>query len=107
MHPDNDLPKLATCTTCRFKEDLSNYWTAVMYFKHQNGSYIRVCLSSVDTADYELTWIYQVPQMANQFTGSPQGGMTVYYIQPPGNVKVTSFKKVWVSNSALYRSHCW
>jgi hypothetical protein len=32
--------------------------------------------------------------MANQFTGSPSGGMTVYYIQPPGNQKVTSFPKV-------------
>lgn len=42
MDPGNDLPSLATCTTCRFEEDLSNYWTAVMYFKHPNGSYIRV-----------------------------------------------------------------
>ncbi|EAU82295.2 WSC domain-containing protein [Coprinopsis cinerea okayama7 len=41
MDPDLDLPNLATCTTCRFKEDKSNYWTAVMYFKHPNGSFIR------------------------------------------------------------------
>ena len=32
--------------------------------------------------------------MANQFTGSPNGGMTVYYIQPSNNQKVTSFPKV-------------
>ena len=37
-----DFPNVATCTTCRFKENKSNYWTAVMYFKHPNGSYIRV-----------------------------------------------------------------
>jgi len=42
MDPKNDLPAMTTCTTCRFKEDKSNYWTAVMYFKHPNGSYIRV-----------------------------------------------------------------
>lgn len=42
MHPDLDIERIATCTTCRFKEDKSNYWTAVMYFKHPNGSYIRV-----------------------------------------------------------------
>lgn len=42
MDPSLDLPNLATCTTCRFKENKSNYWTAVMYFKHTNGSYIRV-----------------------------------------------------------------
>ena len=38
----------------------------------------------------------QVPQMANQFTGSPNGGMTVYYIQPANNQKVTSFPKVQI-----------
>ncbi|CAA7262735.1 unnamed protein product [Cyclocybe aegerita] len=75
MDPDLDLPSLSTCTTCRFKEDLSNYWTAVLFFKHPNGSYIRV------------------PQMANQFIGSPNGGMTVYYIQPMNNQRVTAFKK--------------
>ncbi|EAU86359.2 hypothetical protein CC1G_05353 [Coprinopsis cinerea okayama7 len=75
MHPDNDLPALSTCTTCRFKEDFSNYWTAIMYFKHSNGSFIRV------------------PQIPNHYTGAPDGGMTIYYIQPPGGEKVTAFAK--------------
>ncbi|TEB28238.1 hypothetical protein FA13DRAFT_1735873 [Coprinellus micaceus] len=78
-------PNLATCTTCRFKENKSNYWTAVMYFKHTNGSYIRV------------------PQIANHITGAPNGGMTVYYVQHPSGVKVTAFPKgfrmITVSNS--------
>ncbi|RXW19477.1 hypothetical protein EST38_g6367 [Candolleomyces aberdarensis] len=47
-----------------------------MYFKHPNGSYIRV------------------PQIENTGTGLPNGGMTVYYIQPPTNEKVTAFSKV-------------
>jgi hypothetical protein len=42
MDPTNDLPALSSCTTCRFVEDKSNYWTAVMYFKNRNGSFIRV-----------------------------------------------------------------
>lgn len=42
MDPNEDYAETATCTTCRFKEDKSNYWTAVLYFKHSNGSYIRV-----------------------------------------------------------------
>ena len=42
MQPELDISKTATCTTCRFKEDKSNYWTAVMYFKHANGSFLRV-----------------------------------------------------------------
>ena len=37
--------KAATCTTCKFKEDASNYWTAVLYFKNPNGSYIRVSIA--------------------------------------------------------------
>jgi len=77
MSVDLDLPKLSTCTTCRFKEDFSNYWTAVLFFKHSNGSFTRV------------------PQVANQAVGAPNGGMTVYYIQPPNNGKVTAFKKVF------------
>ncbi|KAJ3532892.1 hypothetical protein NMY22_g7560 [Coprinellus aureogranulatus] len=59
-----DIGQMATCTSCRFKEDKSNYWTAVLYFKHRNGSFIRV------------------PQIANDFVGAPNGGMTIYYIAP-------------------------
>ncbi|TEB19799.1 hypothetical protein FA13DRAFT_1758031 [Coprinellus micaceus] len=63
-----DFPSVATCTTCRFKENKSNYWTAVMYFKHPNGSYIRT------TNSQHRNWI-------------PKWWMTVYYIQPPTNEK--------------------
>ncbi|RXW18784.1 hypothetical protein EST38_g7070 [Candolleomyces aberdarensis] len=80
MDPENDLPGLSTCTTCRFVEDKSNYWTAVMYFKHPNGSFIRV------------------PQMANHNTGPgiQDGGMTVYYFQPrapTSNLNIVAFRK--------------
>ena len=37
-----DLAARSTCTTCQFTEDLSNYWTAVVYFKARNGTYKRV-----------------------------------------------------------------
>ncbi len=71
-----DLVKRSTCTSCSFVQDLSNYWTAVMFFKHRNGSYQRV------------------PQVGN---GGPQGklinkgGLDLYYIP---NGKVTAFKPV-------------
>jgi hypothetical protein len=76
-----DIANRATCTTCTFSEDFSNYWTAVMFFKHQNGSY------------------HKVPIMQN--TALPNGingGMTVYYTQQDffsnGNQKITAFKPV-------------
>ncbi|TFK18582.1 hypothetical protein FA15DRAFT_729340 [Coprinopsis marcescibilis] len=80
MDPNIDLAEESTCTTCRFKEDKSNYWTAVMYFKHPNGSYFRV------------------PQMANHNTGPgyQAGGMTVYYFQPvppTQNLTIVPFAK--------------
>jgi hypothetical protein len=68
-----DMAARSTCTSCSFKEDLSNYWTAVMFFKARNGTYKRI------------------PQVGN---GGPQGqlvnngGLDVYYI-PSG--KVTAF----------------
>jgi len=75
MDPNNDISKTATCTSCSFKEDKSNYWTAVMFMHSKNGTYKRV------------------PQVGN---GGPQGklnnkgGLDVYYI-PSG--KTTAFKK--------------
>jgi len=78
MDPSVDVAQKATCTTCSFSEDLSNYWTAVMYFRARNGSYKRV------------------QQYPNALLGTLTGGMTVYYLQADfssnGNQKITSFK---------------
>ena len=77
-----DIGNMASCTTCTFSEDFSNYWTAVMFFKHPtNGTFKRV------------------PIMQN--TALPNGingGMTVYYTQRDfssnGNQKITAFPVV-------------
>jgi hypothetical protein len=37
-----DVSNTATCTTCEFSQDFSNYWTANLYFKARNGTYKRV-----------------------------------------------------------------
>jgi hypothetical protein len=73
----------ATCTTCQFSEDFSNYWTAVMYFRAANGTYKRV------------------PQRSNTGFDGTNGGMTVYYMQDPimnfqQTSKVTAFRPVRV-----------
>jgi hypothetical protein len=58
-----DVGSRGTCTTCEMSEDFSNYWTAVLYFKHPtNGSYHRV----------------PVINNAALATGTT-GGMTIYY----------------------------
>ncbi|PVH76055.1 hypothetical protein DL98DRAFT_657755 [Cadophora sp. DSE1049] len=72
--PSTDVSQLANCTTCSFSEDLSNYWTANMYFRAQNGSYKRV------------------PQIPNRFLDGSVGGMTIYYTSPYDGAKVTAFK---------------
>ncbi|KAE9366631.1 hypothetical protein N431DRAFT_471674 [Stipitochalara longipes BDJ] len=71
--PSTDVSTLANCTSCTFSEDLSNYWTANLYFKARNGSYKRV------------------PQIANRFNDGESGGFTVYYTSPGPN-KTTAFK---------------
>jgi hypothetical protein len=73
-----DVSKLASCTSCTFSEDFSNYWTANIYFRARNGTYKRV------------------PQMANQAIGNANGGVTVYYTAP-GPKQVTAFKPVSLS----------
>jgi hypothetical protein len=40
MDPANDPAQLSKCTSCTFNQDKSNYWTAVMFFKAKNGSYM-------------------------------------------------------------------
>lgn len=42
MDPTIDIAQTSKCTSCSFVQDKSNYWTAVMFFKAANGSYIRV-----------------------------------------------------------------
>ena len=75
MDANHDLPSLSKCTSCSFKQDLSNYWTAVLFFRARNGSY------------------HRMPQVGN---GGPQGklinngGLDIYYI-PSG--KTTAFRK--------------
>lgn len=65
----------ASCTTCDFSEDLSNYWTANLYFKARNGS------------------VSRVPQMVNLGLQGREG-VTVYYIPPyDGKTNVTAFPK--------------
>lgn len=37
-----DPPTASTCTSCTYSQDFSNYWTANIYFRAQNGSFKRV-----------------------------------------------------------------
>ncbi|KAI1186573.1 hypothetical protein F5B17DRAFT_431422 [Nemania serpens] len=68
-----DIPSQATCTTCTFAEDFSNYW--VLYFQARNGTFKRV------------------QQKGNVGFEASKGGMTVYYTPViSGQGKVTAFK---------------
>jgi hypothetical protein len=72
-----DIPTQATCTTCTFADDFSNYWTAVIYFRARNGSFRRV----------EMT-----PNVGFE---QATGGMTIYYTAAiSGKSTVTAFKPV-------------
>ncbi len=62
-----DVGERATCTTCQMSEDLSNYWTAHLYFKHPNGSYHHVMPAPVQ------------PLLGG--SNGASGGLTVYYTQ--------------------------
>ncbi|PVH96264.1 hypothetical protein DM02DRAFT_644873 [Periconia macrospinosa] len=74
---NNNISETATCTSCFFSEDFSNYWTAVMYFKARNGTYKRV------------------PLKANSQLEGSTDGMTIYYTQKDfnsnGKQKITAF----------------
>ncbi|KAF2649300.1 hypothetical protein K491DRAFT_208702 [Lophiostoma macrostomum CBS 122681] len=71
---DYKKARTSTCSTCNFKQDLSNYWTPKLYFEAQNGSFLSVPII-VDT------------------NGGNLGGMTVYYLTRggPDNDKLRAF----------------
>lgn len=82
--PTDDVSKHASCTTCSFADDFSNYWTANLYFKARNGSYKRVPQGGAAF------------QFNDRFSTQTQGGVLVYYVSAqPG--KVTAFKPVSLS----------
>lgn len=77
------VPDAASCTTCTFDQNFSNYWTQLMYFRARNGTFKRV------------------PQIANQYLEGANGGMTVYYVSPDdASVNITAFRPVGNPSSA-------
>lgn len=74
-----DVAKGASCTTCAFSKDFSNYWTANLYFKARNGTYKRVQQTA------------HARQFNDDFSTKIDGGILVYYVSAePG--KITAFK---------------
>ncbi|KAK3312675.1 hypothetical protein B0H66DRAFT_378848 [Apodospora peruviana] len=66
--PYTDISRKASCTTCGYSDDFSNYWTSDLYFRARNGSYKRVS---------------QLPGRYNfndTFPSAIHGGMVVYYV---------------------------
>lgn len=104
-----DIGELGTCTTCVYSEgtisilsfswsahvslDFYNYWTAAMYFKHENGSYKRVPIypNAQPGEPHKrhkrrsiaiLTYIGYEGQDAVDI----KGGRTIYYTQKDFNI---------------------
>jgi hypothetical protein len=91
--------------------DFSNYWTAAMYFRHENGSYKRVPIypnaqlgghhERVERYDSTiLTYIGYEGQDAADI----KGGMTIYYTQKDFNSSdlgnhITAFPPVSLRSS--------
>ncbi|KAF2477148.1 uncharacterized protein BDR25DRAFT_339158 [Lindgomyces ingoldianus] len=74
-----DVSTGASCTTCAFADDLSNYWTANVYFKARNGTYKRVPQGGAAL------------QFNDKFSNTMKDGILVYYVSAqPG--KITAFK---------------
>ncbi|RDL40252.1 Uncharacterized protein BP5553_00231 [Venustampulla echinocandica] len=74
-----DVSSRATCTTCEFADNFSNYWTANMYFKARNGTFKRIPQGSAAL------------QFNDKFSNQIGGGTLVYYVSAqPG--QITAFK---------------
>ncbi|KAK8048224.1 hypothetical protein PG994_009954 [Apiospora phragmitis] len=87
-----DVSATATCTTCEFSEDFSNYWTANLYFKARNGTYKRVPqLGAAQMLTPILGMNDDSLQFGDQYSTKIGGGVLVYYVSAaPG--QITAFK---------------
>ncbi|KAH8205312.1 hypothetical protein TruAng_000559 [Truncatella angustata] len=75
----SDVSTTATCTTCSFADDFSNYWTANLYFKARNGTYKRVPQRGAAL------------QFSDTYSNKMADGILVYYVSAqPGSI--TAFK---------------
>jgi hypothetical protein len=124
--PSTDISKLASCTTCGYSEDvsvfpfdakclrryglgkgnitnhlqLSNYWTANVYFKARNGTYKRVpqipnrFVPTTPLNYLRAAGLTNPSDLFNdKYTGKTTGGFVVYYVSG-GKGDVTAFKPV-------------
>jgi hypothetical protein len=80
------------CLALTFISDFSNYWTAAMYFKHQNGSYKRVPIYPNAQLGMRLCFAYaELSKLLTHLGYEGQdahdikGGMTIYYTQKDFN----------------------
>lgn len=74
-----DVSKKATCTSCIFAEDFSNYWTANLYFRSKNDTYKRVMQHG------------SALQFNDKTSNQAPNGVLVYYVSyAPG--QITAFK---------------
>ena len=91
-----DIGEKGGCTTCAYTEDFSNYWTALLYFRHENGSYKRVPQYPNAQLGYEG---HDAPDI--------RGGMTIYYTQKDlignGNKYITAFPPVSIATNFSFQ----
>ncbi|KAH8899048.1 WSC domain protein [Thozetella sp. PMI_491] len=67
-----DDARNSACSTCRVKQDLSNYWTPVLFYKYPNGSVTQVKQSGAT--------IYYLPRTTSGSTDNSTGVLAF----PPG-----------------------
>lgn len=94
-----DVSAEADCTTCAFSDDLSNYWTANLYFKARNGTFKRVpqkgnpYVLQVSLPIISPVLTPSSLQFNDQFSTQTDGGILVYYVSAsPGDI--TAFQPV-------------
>lgn len=70
----SDVAPDASCSTCTFDQNRSNYWTQVLYFRARNGTFKKVA------------------QISDEGYTAANGGMIIYYALPSDpTIKITAF----------------
>lgn len=86
----------STCTTCKVKGDMSNYWTPNLYFQYQNGSF-----EKVDQVGGGLIYYLQRPGPNNEPLKAFPEGLKVLAGSPVKRSAGTDFASQAISYNCL------
>lgn len=96
MSSNFDTLRQSSCTTCLVKQDMSNYWSPMLYYRYPDGRFV-----SVPNRKHSLTVYYKHRNHPiTNLTPFPKGFRMI-----AGNTNLRAYENTEASNNILYNCY--